>query len=191
MRSCGRRWYRSPERGRTSTRHADIVSRTTDARTSTVGSTSMYRSTSASVLSTAPRRTVSRSPQRPFVPASMSEQERQLKHDAFIKRMTYDPRAAAAAARRPAAGSTERLSTASANRRSSHGNVSGIVSDGEPFDGCSSAAVANYSSSMASGINAMAQMVESGCSVDDDDVDAPMEMVRLYRATHLQRIMHA
>jgi len=153
-----------------------------------VGSQGMYRSSSATVLPSAPKRTVSRSPQRPFAPSSASEQERQQKHDAFIKRMSYDARAAAAAARSSGVagcdGSTERLSQLSGGaRRSSHGSVVGL-SDGETFASPSSE-VAKYSSSMASGINAMSQQRKSGRDIsttDNDDGDAPMDMVRFYRA---------
>ena len=182
-------YARSPERGRTSTRQSDVVSKTTtDARTSVTGSYSIYRSSSATVLPT-PRRTASRSPQRPYVPASTPEQERlQNAREAFKKRMTYDPsksaamgRAAAALGRRSGDGSTERLSPLSGgSRRSSHGSVSGISDDDATF-GRSAAAVAKYSSSVACDINALSQRAGSGrtlSAADDDDNDLSKNMVR-------------
>jgi len=173
-------YARSPERGRTSTRQADVVSKMTDTRTSMTGSQGMYRSSSASVLPT-PRRTASRSPQRPYVPASTQEQERlQNAREAFKKRMTYDASKSAAMARAAAAGrrsgdgsrgSLERLSpSSSGSRRSSQGSVND-ASDEDAFVR-SAAAVAKYSSSVACDINALSQRVGSGralSTVDDDD----------------------
>lgn len=168
--------YRSPDRGRTSKRQTDVVSKKTDEQTT---SYSMHRSMSANVLPT-PRRTASRSPQRPFVPPSIAEQERrQTAHEAFRKRMSYDPSKSVAQARAGAAearktrgscdGSTERLSpwNGDHSRRSSQGSSSG-VSDDEAFVR-SAAAVASFSSSVAGGINAMSQLVEDG--------DAPTKVV--------------
>ena len=177
-------YARSPERGRTSTRQSEFVSRMTDARTSR----NIYRSSSASVLST-PQRAASRSPQRQYVPASGPEQERLLQaREAFKKRMSYDAsksaamgRTAAAVGHKTGAGSTERLSSSgSDSRRSSHGSVSEL-SD-EAF-GRTATAVAKYSSSLASDINALSQRVGSGrtlSTVDDGDEDVPPNMVRCF-----------
>lgn len=152
--------YRSPDRGRTSKRQSEVVATRT--------SQNMYRSSSASVLPT-PRRTASRSPQRPFVPPPGSEQERrQIAHEAFKKRMSYDPSKSAALGRAAVArrtgsrGSLERISQEGGgdSRRSSRGSVSGL-SDEEP-SGQPAGAVAKFSSSVAFDINVMSQLVESG-----------------------------
>ena len=177
-------YARSPDRGRTSTRQPDFVSRMTDAQTSMPGWRSMYRSSSASVLPT-PRRTASRSPQRPYVPASSTEQQQKL--EAFKKRMSYDPSKSAAMGRAAGRrsidgsfGSTERLSpTSSGSRRSSHGSVSGL-SDDDAF-GHSAAAVAQLSSSVAGNISALSRRVGSGhtlSTVDDDDDEVSTNTVR-------------
>jgi len=177
-------YARSPDRGRTSTRQSDFVSRMTDAQTLMPGSRSMYRSSSASVLPT-PRRTASRSPQRPYVPASSTEQQQKL--EAFKKRMSYDPSKSAAMGRAAGRrsidgsfGSTERLSpTSSGSRRSSHGSVSGL-SDDDAF-GRSAAAVAQLSSSVAGNISALSRRVGSGhtlSTVDDDDDEVSTNTVR-------------
>jgi len=177
-------YARSPERGRTSTRQSDVVSRMTDARTSMMGPSNMCRSSSTSVLPT-PQRTTSRSPQRPYVPASTLEQERlQNAREALKKRVSYDPLKAAAMGRATATvgrksstgcgGSTEHLSPSSTtSRRSSHGSVSEL-SDEDPF------AVAKYSSSVACDINALSVRAGSGCALStiDDDDDEISTLVR-------------
>ena len=179
----------SPERGRTSTRQAGMASRlTSGTQTSTSVTQSIYRSTSASVIPT-PRRTESRSPQRPFATAPTAEQERlQNAREAFKKRMAYDPSKSAARGRAVAAargsgnrGSAERLSSSSGDSRRSSG-----ASDEDPFE----VRVANYSHSVACDMHALAQRAGSGhalSTVDDDDNDSSTDTVRCQPACNYRK----